>query len=260
MSAVTIILPAYNEAGALPALLAAIAADLAAALSPRVIVVDDGSTDDTAAVARDVLSSLPPSLLTAHHSLLAQVISHPRNLGLGAALRTGLLAAASDAADDDVIVVMDADNTHPPALIVDLARAIARGADVAIASRYAPGGREVGLSWYRRIMSRGASALLWAAFHVRGARDYTCGYRAYRAGILRRAISVWGDRLIEERGFVCMAELLIKLSRLGARIVEVPLVLRYDLKAGPSKVKIIPTILRYFRLIARARRLAKPLQ
>jgi dolichol-phosphate mannosyltransferase len=249
MPALTIILPAYNEARALPHLLAAIAADLRAALSPRVIVVDDGSSDDTAAVARGEGDALP-----------VHVIAHPRNLGLGAALRTGLLAAVANAADDDVIVVMDADNTHPPALIVDLAGAVAAGADVAIASRYAPGGREVGLSWYRRIMSRGASALLWAAFHLPGARDYTCGYRAYRAGILRRAISVFGDRLIEERGFVCMAELLIKLSRLGARIAEVPLVLRYDLKAGPSKVKIIPTILRYLRLIVRGRRLAKPLQ
>lgn len=249
MSAATIVLPAYNEAVALPRLLSAIAADLPADLSARVIVVDDGSTDDTAAIARAQDVALP-----------VHAIAHPRNLGLGAALRTGILAAVANTADDDVIVVMDADNTHAPALIPRMVDAVGAGADVAIASRYAPGGREVGLSWHRRIMSRGASALLRAAFQLPGVRDYTCGYRVYRAGILRRAISVFGDRLIEERGFVCMAELLIKLSRLGARIAEVPLVLRYDLKAGPSKVKIIPTILRYLRLIARGRRLAKPLQ
>src|SRR3990170_6068862 len=116
MPTVTIILPAYNEAAALPPLLAAIATDVPCELSPRVIVVDDGSTDDTARVAKSASSSLPPSLLTAH-CLLLTVVSHPRNLGLGAALRTGLTAAMADAADDDIIVVMDADNTHPPALI-----------------------------------------------------------------------------------------------------------------------------------------------
>jgi dolichol-phosphate mannosyltransferase len=236
-----------------------------------VIVVDDGSTDDTAAVARHLCHpersegssssegdcSRPCGAF--RMTLCAGVLSHPRNLGLGAALRTGLAAAVPEAADDDIIVVMDADNTHSPALIADLARAIAAGADVAIASRYAPGGREIGLSWRRRIMSRGASLLLWAAFRLPGARDYTCGYRAYRAATLRRAMSLYGNRLVEERGFVCMAELLIKLSRLGARIAEVPLVLRYDLKPGRSKAKILSTIWRYLRLVARRRRLANPL-
>lgn len=89
------------------------------------------------------------------------------------------------------------------------------------------------------------------------ARDYTCGYRAYRAGVLRRAMSAFGDGLIEERGFVCMAELLIKLARLGARVAEVPLVLRYDLKRSRGKARIIPTIARYLLLVARSRRLTR---
>jgi len=242
----TVVLPAYNESVALPRLLAAIAADVPRELSPRVIVVDDGSTDNTAAVAE-----------VSAGDLSVDVIVHDRNRGLGVALRTGLAAAMKRAGDDDIIVVMDADNTHPPAVIADFATAIAGGAGVAIASRYAPGGGEVGLPWHRRLLSRGASLLLWAAFRVPGARDYTCGYRAYRASMLRRAMSVYGDRLIEEAGFVCMAELLIKLSHLGARIAEVPLVLRYDLKPGRSKAKIVPTIAHYLLLVARSRRVAR---
>src|SRR5262249_22586284 len=88
---------------------------------------------------------------------------------------------------------------------------------------------------------------------VRGARDYTCGFRLYRATTLRRAAAVWGDRLIEEAGFTCMAELLLKLGRGGARVAESPLVLRYDRKEGASKMKMTRTIMRYAALVRRIR-------
>jgi len=88
---------------------------------------------------------------------------------------------------------------------------------------------------------------------VRGARDYTCGFRLYRAATLRRAAAAWGDALIEEAGFTCMAELLLKLGRGGARVAESPLILRYDLKEGASKMKMMRTISRYFTLIQRIR-------
>jgi dolichol-phosphate mannosyltransferase len=105
----------------------------------------------------------------------------------------------------------------------------------------------------RKVLSRGASFLLSTVARVRGARDYTCGYRLYRSTMLRRALEAWGDRLIEEVGFVCMAELLVKLGRGGARVAEAPLVLRYDLKEGASKMKILKTITRYFAMARRVR-------
>ena len=235
-----LLLPAYNEAGALPALLAS----ARAALPPpfQIVVVDDGSSDDTARIAAP----------------LAEVIRHPRNLGLGAAMLTGIKAVCSKAADRDVLVAMDADNTHDPALIPALVARLDAGSDLVIASRYAPGGAEIGLSLPRKIMSRGASTLLRLFFPIPGARDYTCGYRAYRVSLLKRALNRFGDRLIEETGFTCMAELLIKLAHLGARVSEVPLVLRYDLKAGASKMRVLRTIGRYLRLIRRRRMLSDP--
>ena len=127
---------------------------------------------------------------------------------------------------------------------------IQAGKDVVIASRYADGGKEVGLSHARHIFSGGASFLLRLFFPIPGARDYTCGYRAYRVELLQRAFRVYGPELIEERGFTCMAELLIKLGKLGARLGEVPLILRYDLKSGPSKMKVMATIARYGVLIS----------
>lgn len=248
MKTLWLCLPAYNEERSLPGLLEScrpVAAAFAAeGRRLRLIVVDDGSADGTIRAAERFADTLD-----------VEVVPHGVNRGLGAALRTIVSAGLARADDDDVIATMDADNTHDPALLPELwSRLDAGAADVAIASRYAPGGDEIGLSPLRRFLSRGASLLLGITAPVAGARDYTCGYRVYRAGVLRRAEQAWRDRLLEESGFTCMAELLLKLGRLGARVVEVPLVLRYDRKLGPSKMKVLATIARYFTLIRRIRR------
>jgi dolichol-phosphate mannosyltransferase len=236
-----IVLPAYNEERDLGALLGRIREEMTRSRRQyAVLVVDDGSTDGTAAVAKRFARYLPLELLV-----------HERNQGLGTAITTGLRRAAGLAMDGDVVVTMDADNTHDPRLIAPMLEQIRKDRDVVIASRYETGGEEVGLSRLRHVLSRGASVLLGLSFPVDGARDYTCGYRAYRSEILRLAFDFYGDRFIEESGFTCMAEILIKLRRLTARVGEVPLVLRYDLKSGQSKMKVLRTIWRYLILIVR---------
>jgi dolichol-phosphate mannosyltransferase len=78
-------------------------------------------------------------------------------------------------------------------------------------------------------LSWGAGKLFRVCYPIHGVRDYTCGYRAYRAGFLRRAFE--NDKyFIDQPGFSCMIDILLKLDRLGAIMTEVPLVLRYDLK------------------------------
>lgn len=247
MTTFWIALPAYNEERSLPALLeryvplGASLASKGAAL--KVLVVDDGSQDGTIAAAERF-----------KERLALEVIPHVVNRGLGAALRTGLTGALERAADGDLIATMDADNTHDPGILPDMwARMESERADVVIASRYARGGEEVGLTALRKVLSRGASFLLSMTVPVRGARDYTCGFRLYRASTLRRAAQAWGENLIEEAGFTCMAEVLLKLGRGGAKVTEAPLILRYDLKEGASKMKMMRTISRYFELIRRIR-------
>lgn len=241
------VLPAYNEERSLPPLLERHVA-LGAALRERgsalsVLIVDDGSRDGTAAAAGAF-----------RERLALEVVPHGVNRGLGAALRTGLQAALARAGEGDAIGTMDADDTHDPALFVAMwQRLDDEQADLVIASRYVAGGGEIGLTPLRRVLSRGASLLLSLAAPVRGARDYTCGFRLYRAATLRRAAAAWGDRLIEEAGFTCMAELLLKLGRGGAKVTESPLVLRYDRKEGASKMKMTRTIARYFALARRIR-------
>ncbi|HYM82291.1 MAG TPA: glycosyltransferase family 2 protein [Candidatus Limnocylindria bacterium] len=249
MSSPTIwlVLPAYNEERSLPALLercVPVAQELErSGARLAVLVVDDGSRDRTAAAANAFAGRLQ-----------IEVIPHGVNQGLGAALRTGLLGAIERAAEPDHIATMDADNTHDPGLLSAMARRLdEESADLVIASRYTPGGKEVGLTALRRVLSRGASFLLSVVAPVRGARDYTCGYRLYRGALLKRAATVWGERLVEEAGFTCMAEVLLKLGRGGARVTEHPLVLRYDLKEGASKMKVMRTISRYIVLAQRIR-------
>jgi dolichol-phosphate mannosyltransferase len=241
-------LPAYNESEAIGPLLERVApAFREVEGSACVLLVDDGSGDDTVARAKAAAAKL---------GLTLEVAPHGRNLGLGAALRTCLSKGAELAGPSGTVVVMDTDNTHDPALIPRMLAKLASGFDVVIASRYAPGGKEIGLSARRRLMSRGASLLLRTLVPVRGARDYSCGYRAYRAATLRRAFGVYGDAFITESGFVSSAEILLKLAWLPSRVAEVPLVLRYDLKGGASKMKVGATVRRYFRLAAAGRRAA----
>jgi dolichol-phosphate mannosyltransferase len=240
-----VVLPAYNEADALPPLLSrlkkASLGHLQSGLS--VIVVDDGSADGTAEVARSAGGS----------GLEVRVLVHPQNRGLSDAIRTGLVAAVEQAGDDDVIVTMDADDTQGPGLISRMTMLIEEGNDVVVASRYAPGGRVLGVPAHRRALSRGASTLFRLVYPVTGVRDYTCGYRAYRAGLLRQAFARWGRDFVSEPGFSCMVDILLKLDRLGAVITEAPLILRYDRKPGESKMNVRRTILQTLKLLGRHR-------
>lgn len=237
-----ILLPAYNEERDIGPLLQRIC-DAMEALhfdNYKVLVVNDGSTDGTVRIVNGC-----------QHFMNVDILDHGVNKGLGQAMLTGLRRAAELVEDEDVLVTMDADNTHDPQLIGAMVGKIRAGANLVIASRYEQGGEEVGLSQMRSFLSRGASTLLKIFFPIPGAKDYTCGFRAYRGDELKRAFQVYGDRLVEERGFTCMAEILIKLRSVGVRVAEVPLVLRYDLKSGRSKMKVLRTILRYFVMIAR---------
>jgi len=229
---VIVTLPAYNEARTLPPLLAALEDALQeSSIEYRVVVVNDGSKDETGAVVKDLARSLPITL-----------VEHERNCGLGDSLRTGLQVALREATDRDIIVTMDADNTHGPGLILRMIRNIREGNDVVIASRYQPGAHLKGVPRYRRALSWGASMLFRLAFPTRNVRDFTSGYRAYRAGTLRRAFDHYGDEFVAQSGFSCMVDILLKLRDLDAIMSEVPLILRYDLKPDVSKMLVMNTI------------------
>lgn len=234
-----ILLPSYNEGEALPYLLNSLSDLLYEnCYNYEVLVINDGSLDDTERIA-----------LAWGNKLNLKVLNHNTNLGLGEAVNTGLSYFYENCADDDAVVIMDADNTHDVKNIPYMLDNIRKGSDVVIASRYESGGREIGLSFFRRFCSYCANMLLKQCFNISGVKDYTCGYRIYNVNAIKTAYKLYGPDFILEKGFTCMAEIIIKLSMIGCSISEVPLVLRYDLKKGHSKMKLIRTILRYFVLI-----------
>lgn len=241
-----IVLPAYNEAACIGSLL-----DKVAAAGPRlpggfqVLVVDDGSADATADIVR-------AHALAARD--LAHVVAHPHNMGLGAAMATGINAFLERSAAGDVMVTMDADDTHEPGFIAPLLEALDQGADVAIASRFQPGGREIGVSFIRRVFSRGVRVFMRFVAPVPGVRDYSCGYRAYKRSALETGRRVFGDKFAESQHFSIMAELLVKLAAAGVAFREVPFTLHYDRKQGPSKIRITDTLRGYADLVLMARR------
>ena len=234
-------LPAYNEEEALSRLLPDIATAMEEARLPyRIIVVDDGSADRTASVVESCSDHLSVKL-----------VRHPRNRGLGAAMQTMFSTALAELGPDDILVTMDADESHRPALIVPMVQRVREGAEVVIASRYRPGAQIIGVPPHRNLMSSGAAWLFRTMAPVRGAKDYTCGYRAYTAPILRRMAATYGETLTTESGFACMVDLLLKLGSLGAVVAEVPMILRYDLKPGKSKMNVRKTVRDTLRLLRR---------
>lgn len=241
---VWIVLPVYNEASDLPKLLERIEESMAeAGLVYHVLIVDDGSTDDTLSIAQAASEHMPMS-----------IERHEVNQGLGATIRDGLLAACDRADPRDVLVTLDADNSHTPELVVRMVRQIREGHDVVIASRYQRGSHIRGVPLIRRLVSYWGGAVFKLLFPIKGVRDYTSGYRGYRASVLQRVVADARQPFFDQDGFQVMVDILLKLRRDRELIFgEVPLILRYDHKSGASKMDVGATINRTLKLIVRRR-------
>lgn len=238
-----VVLPAFNEGPGIGSLLDRLDDAMAETLlAYRVILVDDGSRDDTAAVAADRAATMPIT-----------IVRHPENMGLGATIRDGLIEAERQAETRDVIVTMDADDTHAPGLILRMARMLGEGYDVVIASRYRRESRSIGVPASRRLLSYAASLLFRMIYPIKGVRDYTCGFRAYRVEVLRMAIDRYGRDFLDQDGFQCMVDILLKLRKLSLIFGEVPFLLRYDFKEGGTKMNVPETVHKTLALMLRSK-------
>jgi dolichol-phosphate mannosyltransferase len=199
----TVIVPTYNEADNLPRLCDRIQAALPGAL---LLVVDDGSKDGTAQVARTLAQRHP-----------VRVIERVNERGLSTAVLRGLQEAPTD-----VCVVMDGDLSHPPEAIPLLVRAIAEGAEVSVGSRYVPGGDIDRWPLFRRLASKAGTLLARPLTRV---QDPMAGFFCLRKSRLEGVP-------LKPRGFKILLEIL---ARTGTtRIVEVPIHFE-DRSAGDSK-------------------------
>jgi dolichol-phosphate mannosyltransferase len=217
-----LVLPTFNEAENLDAVVAAARRVLGAAAPGgfRVLIVDDNSPDGTGAVA---------DALAAAHPDEVEVLHRTHRQGLGPAYVAGFTHALAGGAD--YVFEMDADLSHDPA---DLARLLGAvrdgGADLALGSRYVSGGGVADWGVIRRVVSRGGS---WYARRALGleVRDLTGGFKCFRADVLR-AIDLPSVR---SRGYAFQVELTYRALVLGFTVVEVPIVFR-DRELGTSKM------------------------
>jgi dolichol-phosphate mannosyltransferase len=230
-----ILLPAYNEETDLPSLLEKIK-EVLGDKQYRLVVVNDGSTDATA------------EILDKHKKdLELVVVEHPINRGLGETERDGFEYIAWHAKRDDYLVRIEGDDTHEPKYMFDMLAKLEQGYDVVNTSRFQPGGGQLGVNNYRAFISRAANVFMKMVFGVKGVKDYSCGFRAYRISVIQDALTIFGNNLIQMRGlgFTSTLEIIVKLKILGCRFAEVPFVLRYDQKKGGSKMIGSVTMLGY---------------
>ena len=218
-----VVLPTYQEAENVAEVLRRLRA---AAPGADVLVVDDSSPDGTAAIAK-----------AAGHELGGiDVLVRPTKSGLGSAYRAGF--AEGLARGYDVLVEMDSDLSHDPARLPALLRAVDAGADLAVGSRYVPGGSIPSWPVHRRFLSRAGNRYVDLVLDL-SVRDATSGFRAYRAEILRRIdlASVRAD------GYGFQIEMVYRVAAAGGQIVEQPIEF-VDRQRGTSKMS--------FRIIAEA--------
>ena len=237
MLRLAVVLPMYNEAGNVAALVERLAAVRAttSGLDLEAIAVDDGSRDATADGVRQAMQVYP----------FVRLVQHGRNRGMAAALRTGIQTALAERSPAfEALAFMDADLTHAPEDLPRLVAPIAEDrADFVLGSRYVSGGRMQGVPFGRRVISVVGNA---AARRMLGVAvgDLTSGFRAARSDVLR-AIR------LEEDGFGIQLEGTVKAYRAGFRVAEVPITLGVR-KTGYSKMAYTRAFwLGYGRLLVR---------
>lgn len=210
-----IVLPTYNERANIGIFLRSVRSlDVAV----DVLVVDDASPDGTAAAARNVAAELGG----------IRVLERPSKDGLGSAYRAGFAAVLAE--PYDVVISMDADLSHDPSVIPTMLRLIEDGADAVIGSRYVPGGGTADWPLHRRLLSRWGNAYTRTVLGL-SANDCTSGYRAYRSSTLAEI----DPTTTEAEGYAFLTELVRRLDRAGAEVVETPITFR-DRERGKSKM------------------------
>jgi dolichol-phosphate mannosyltransferase len=210
---VLVVLPTYNEAQNIEWLIQSL---LSLAIGADVLVIDDASPDDTAGIAE---KAGPPGRV--------RVERRTGKLGLGSAQRAGMAAAI--AGGYERLVIMDADGSHAPGTVPALVAATDH-ADLAVGSRYIPGGKVENWAWYRHFLSGGANTMARLVLG-RDLRDWTSSFRCYRVDMLK---SIPLDRFRSD-GYAFVEEMLFEIRFRGFSIIEVPITF-VERRAGRSKI------------------------
>jgi dolichol-phosphate mannosyltransferase len=212
----TICLPTYNERANLEPMLLALRGVLRD--GDRVLVIDDGSPDGTGELADRLAEELA----------FVDVLHRSRKEGLGPAYLAGFRQVL--AGNAELVLEMDCDFSHDPADVQRLIAAVEEGADLALGSRYVPGGGVRDWGIIRRFISRGASVYT-GLFLRMGVSDPTGGFKCFR----RRVLETIDLAAIDAKGYAFQIETTYRAKRAGFRVVEVPITFA-DREHGRSKL------------------------
>lgn len=230
-----ILIPSYNDAQNLPGLFANIRKFIKTK-DYKIIIVDDGSTDDTQGQVKKLSLRYPASR-----------IGYKKNKGPGYAFNFGFNYLIPKLKSQDILITMEADNTADFQILKTMIDK-SQESDVVLASPYAARGEFIGLDLKRKILSEISNRLDILIFQIKGVETYSSFYRAYKALIIKKAKSFYKEKLITENGFSAVVELLIKLAKLDAKITEVPAKIDWRTRIGKSKMKITKTVIRHLNL------------
>jgi len=212
---ILVVVPTYCERDNIRSLLAGVRTHLPVA---DIMVIDDGSTDGTCEIVDEIAAN------DAQVSLLRRT----RKAGLGDAYRAGFAYGIGQGYD--LLVEIDADHSHDPAMLPAMVSAAVHGADLVIGSRYVPGGRIVGWSRSRLRLSRWGNRYASLALGL-AVNDATAGFRVYRSSI----VQAFGLDGVRASGYGFQVEMTYRAIRHNARVVEIPITFR-ERVAGESKM------------------------
>lgn len=252
---IKIILCSFNEAQNLTTLLPDINREVVKITHDfEIILCIDGSDDESFALLERMKSAKQDGSL---QKLPIRVLKPQNQRGLGLAYKRIFLDVIQNSNDEDLIISLDADNTHDPAQIHDLVKLCKeQNLDLAIASRFCVSSVVTGFPLHRKFISKATSLLLQTLFPIKKisnkrVKDYSSGYRAYLAKKLKQLYAIHQDQFITEKDFIYTCEILLNIANSGARIDELPLIYNYGKKIGASKLKIMKNSRGLLNLIAR---------
>ena len=206
----------------------------------KIIAVNDGSSDGSLKALRRLSGKR------------LAIETYKINMNVGAVFTTAIASVLSESNTDDIMVIMESDQTSSINLVPRLIKEIEVGKqDIVIASRYQRGGRYQKFPLRRLILSKGANHVFQLLFPVTGVRDYSIFYRAYRVQPLQDALKHYGAKFITAQTFFANIDILLNLRPFVSRIEEVPFVYNYSQKKSQSSMKILANLWSYVVFMVR---------
>lgn len=230
MGSLSVVIPCYNEADGIRQLhekLIPVLDQIATHHQVELLLVDDGSVDDTGRLLEEAFGARPNT----------RVVRHERNLNLGAAIRTGVAESTGE-----WIANLDSDCTYDPAILISMLAEVERGADLVSVSPYHPSGRVIGVPAYRLLLSKTLTAIYRVVLQKK-IYTFTAMARVYRRAVYHRIASPAND-------FTAVAEMMLKALKQGLRVTEIPAELSVR-RFGESKMKTARVIRAHLGLLRR---------